>query len=241
MAGWRILGLVGEGGVLMNERTDILISRVVDGVATGADLNELEGIGASQPSVWRELALAQRDQALLSQAVARVICVADAVGLPREVETHDERVSPGSRWKKASVWGGWAAAAAMALAFVGANPRAGTQQAGLIPSMNVLKDGLTADQAWELYEATGSREQRLIGVMPERVLIQATPSEDGKSVHMVFLRQLIETKTVDQLYKPTVTETGQCGVVPVDFLRDVPLVPTPAKSPVPTKRRLPAV
>lgn len=224
----------------MNERTDILISRVVDGVASAADLQELEGVAASQPSVWRELALAQRDQALLSQEVARAICVADVVGLPRAVETHEEEVRPSTRWKKAGMWGGWAAAAAMALAFVMPRPNQNAQQAGLgsavIPDMSVLKEGLTADQAWELYEATGSREQRLIGEMPERVLIQATPSEDGKSVHMVFLRQLIETKTVDQLYKPTVTETGRCGVVPMEA-SDLPAQPPP---PAP-KRRFPAV
>lgn len=211
----------------MDERADILISRVVDGVASGADLTELETIAASRPGVWRELAMAQRDQALLAQEVARSIAVADVVGLPTTVETHHESLSIASRWKRAGVWGGWAAAAVMAFAYLGAGPGAANNasKASLIPDMNVLEKNLTADQAWKLYEATGSREQRFLGVLPERVLIEATPSADGKSVHMVFVRQLIESRTVDALYKGTVDETGQRGMVPaaVPVLRDVPV------------------
>lgn len=224
----------------MDERADILISRVVDGVASASDLAELETVAASRPGVWRELAYAQRDQALLSQEVARAIAAADVVGLPAAVETHHESLSLSSRWKKAGVWGGWAAAAVMALAYVGVGPGGSNSgsQASLIPSMKVLENNLTADQAWQLYEATGSREQRLIGVLPERVLIEATPSPDGKSVRMVFVRQLVETKTVDQLFKPTVDEAGTQGMVPTEIpaLRDAP--PVPPKN---TKRYLPPV
>ncbi len=222
----------------MDERADILISRIVDGVASGGDVAELEALAASRPSIWRDLAMAQRDQALLSQEMARIISVAEVVGLPTHVETHRESLAPASRWKRASVWGGWAAAAVMALAYVGAPLNSNTQQAGLIPSMNVLKDGLTADQAWEVYEAAGSREQRLIGVLPERVLIEATPSADGKSVRMVFLRQLIETKTVDALYKQTVDETGQGCMVPAELPKVVNEVPMPN---TPVRRTLPPV
>lgn len=224
----------------MDERADMLISRVVDGVASATDLAELETVAASRPGVWRELAFAQRDQALLSQEVARAISAADVVGLPGTVETHHESLSLVSRWKKAGVWGGWAAAVAMALAYVGVGPRAGgdDSKAGLIPqipSMSVLEKGLTADQAWELYEATGSREQRLIGVLPERVLIEATPSKDGKTIKMVFVRQLVETQTVDGLYKGTVDEAGKRGmvkaVVPtiIPMLKDVPLAQPAAR------------
>lgn len=221
----------------MDERSDILISRVVDGVASAADLAELETVAASRPGVWRELALAQRDQALLSQEVARAISAADVVGLPVMVETHHESLSLASRWKKAGVWGGWAAAAAMALAYVGVGPGGSNSgsQASLIPSMKVLEKNLTADQAWQLYEATGSREQRLIGVLPERVLIEATPSEDGKSIKMVFVRQLVETQTVDGLYKGTVDEAGKRGMVKATMpalapvLKDVPLAQPAAR------------
>lgn len=226
---------------MMDERTDILISRVVDGVASSADLTELEGLASSRPGVWRELAMAQRDQALLSQEMARSISLADVVGLPKEIETHREAISPASRWKKAGVWGGWAAAAVMALAFVDGRTQNNTNQASLIPSMSVLKDGLTADQAWELYEATGSREQRLIGVMPERVLIEATPSEDGKSVRMVFVRQLVETRTVDQLYQRSTSEAGERCLVPAMLPTVAPATPEVPATPAPARRPLPPV
>ena len=224
----------------MDERADILISRVVDGVASGVDLAELETLGTARPGVWRELALAQRDQALLVQEVSRRVAVADVVELPTGVETRRESSSFSSRWKRAGVWGGWAAAAVLALVAIDVGPKGGVEQAGLIPSMKVLEDGLTADQAWQLYEATGNREQRLIGVMPERVLIEATPSADGKSVRMVFLRQLIETKTVDAVYKRSMDEAGQGRMVPAELPPATPVAPAAAFDGVsqPAKRRV---
>jgi hypothetical protein len=55
---------------------------------------------------------------------------------------------------------------------------------------------------------------------------------------MVFVRQLVETKTVEGLYKGTMDEAGQRGMVPAEVpaLREVPKV-----KPAAARRALPPV
>ena len=97
----------------MNETNlDILISRVVDGVATPADWVSLESIAASNPSVWREIAVAQRTDRALAAAVCHETLAAERIDL------HTQDTPGGSllfsqstftrRLRIAGAWGGWA-------------------------------------------------------------------------------------------------------------------------------------
>src|SRR5690606_30859566 len=95
---------------------DVLIGRVVDGEATGADWAALEAAAQGDPGVWRDLALAQRDHAALAGAVGAAVGVAARVDLPIGGGSAGGGAPPAGR---IGAWGGWAAAAAVALAWGG--------------------------------------------------------------------------------------------------------------------------
>src|SRR5258708_31938854 len=101
----------------MNSKQDILISRVVDGVARPEDWDALEQMGAADSSVWRELAQAQRAEQVLKSAACEAVAVVDYVELPPVGMVHAEHRLKFRAGRVAS-WGGWAAAAAMKLAFL---------------------------------------------------------------------------------------------------------------------------
>lgn len=216
----------------MDERTDILISKVVDGAANAGDWTDLERAAGERPAVWRELALAQRDQALLVLAVGREVACAERIETPAL-----STASPSHRLRRFGVWGGWAVAATLALAYV--TPGVGGRgsplnQAGLVPDLTVLKDKLSTDQAWEVYEAAGKREQRVLGELPERLLVDATPAPDGHGVQVIFIRQIKERVTLPQLLKESYDEMGRPTAAPVQvraILR--PVVPQARPEKVP--------
>lgn len=212
----------------MDERTDILISKVVDGAANAGDWTDLERAASERPAVWRELALAQRDQALLVLAVGREVSCAERVDAPQP-----STASPAHRLRRFGVWGGWAVAATLALAYVtpgvGGRGSAGMNQAGLVPDLGVLKDKLSADQAWEVYEAAGKREQRVLGELPERLLVDATPAPDGHGVQVIFIRQIKERVTLPQLLKESCDEMGRPTAAPVQVRTLLPLISPEAR------------
>ncbi len=217
----------------MNERIDILISKVVDGAANSGDWAELESAAAAQPGMWRDLALAQRDQALLALAVGREVARADWIDAPAP-----STASPSHRLRRFGVWGGWAVAATLTLAYVapGIGGRTGSMvnEAGLLPDLGVLKDKLSTDQAWEVYEAAGKREQRVLGELPERLLVEATPAPDGHGVQVIFIRQIKERVTLPQLLKESCDEMGRPTATPVQvrtLLRRVSPAARPANAP----------
>lgn len=54
---------------MSEQHVDILISRVIDGRSSDAEWAELEAAAGKNPDVWRDLALAQRDDRALRGAV----------------------------------------------------------------------------------------------------------------------------------------------------------------------------
>ena len=55
---------------------DILITRAVDGRARPEDWHTIETLARTEPAIWRELALAQRDERALSIAVTGTLRLA---------------------------------------------------------------------------------------------------------------------------------------------------------------------
>jgi hypothetical protein len=118
----------------MNAATEeLLISRAVDGAASPEDWRALEALAARDPEVWpRLLAALQAEQALRSE-VAASLAAADAVELPGTdaagLVDPDAPASPPAgigaapagrlRRFRLPTWTGWAAAAALALAWAG--------------------------------------------------------------------------------------------------------------------------
>src|SRR5262245_17870832 len=99
----------------MDTNLDMLISRVVDGVAEKADWEALDALGAADATVWRELAQAQRAEQLLRCAAGREVAVAEHVALP-PVASEESEHRLKFRLRRVSSWGGWAAAALVTFA-----------------------------------------------------------------------------------------------------------------------------
>lgn len=200
----------------MSGELDNLISRVIDGVAGKADWDALEALAASNPSVWRELAVAQRvDQALTGEARRETACAQWVDIRVEEFAGHVTR----RRSRLVATWGGWAAAAAVALAFVSqrapSRPQSGGNQAGILSFEN-------ASDALAAYLERGKKDGVVLGELPDKVLVQTRPARDGRGVEVVYLRQIMECARVGDLYRPSSDEAGNLTAVPVKFRRAVP-------------------
>lgn len=193
------------------QEKDILISRVVDGVAGAGDWVELDMLGAADSSLWRELAQAQRDKQLLDQAVGEAVSIADVVDLPRN-EWSERRL-------RVPQWLGWAAAAVLALAMF-AMPRGGTPNANtagaFFPPQEAQEQ--TPDAALKSYLTKGKDEGRVIRQLPEFVVLESAPAKDGPGYDVVYLRQIVERARVESVNSYQVDETGRKLPLPVKVI-----------------------
>lgn len=203
---------------------DILISRVVDRLASPEDWRALESIGSADPAIWRELAMALRDDAMLRGEVREATASATRVGFPEGVFADGslrERGRFGLRTLRISAWSGWAAAAVILLAFVSGNREriessgagGGVNQAGLLMSPAAAARTLPADQLRNLYLEKGQEEGTVIGETPSWVVKHIEQSPDGGYVAVV-VRQIVERHPVGELRRVATDEAGRQVSVP---------------------------
>ncbi len=207
---------------------DMLISRIVDGEAGDGDWTSFRALAEREPSLWRELAEYQRDQSELSAVVASAIRIADGVEAPVEEEM-GRRLS--TRTRLVSTWAGWAAAAAVALAwFTGLNnhqsPSTGNN-ANLVnldslkPQEvvdNYVKQGkLSPDDLYNTYLDVGRERGLVVGEVPDRVLITARPMKSGGGYEVVYMRQIMERTRVKQFSGIGITDWGQQVPIPMNL------------------------
>lgn len=208
--------------------SDVLISRIVDGVATQADWVLLEASAQDEPHVWKRLSLAQRDQQFLSGHVGALVARADTVNLP---ETHASLSLHAGRSVGMLRWGGWAVAAAMALAFLGplATRNASQPVSGRAPAQVAGLGGFDSSaDAFRAYLDKGQREGSVIGEIPTHQLVKAVPLGEGRGYEVVYVRQVIERQTMPDLYRFTRDETGAATPVPVSVRMNIKhALPTP--------------
>jgi hypothetical protein len=181
---------------------DILISRIVDDEATAEDWAALKELAAGDPTVWRDLAEAQYTGIGLASAVQAAIEIADEVEAP--VHEH-MRARMTLRAGTAAKWGGWLAAAAVTLAWLGAG-RAGPggSTAGFGPSV----PGTVAD-AFKHYVDMGKQSGQVVEEVPQLVLVETKRVEGGPGYEVLYIRQVIERAIVDDLYGLGQDETGR--------------------------------
>lgn len=193
---------------------DMLISRLVDGDASREDWRAFRALADADGELWRELAEAQRDQAELAQAVGAAVAVADLVEAPVMEHTREKFEN---RLRLAVRWGGWAVAAAMALAWVGGYmPATTTIGSGPVVPANILPSFGTASDAYKAYLSKGQEEGRVLGESPARVLVSKTPTADGKGFEVIYLRQILERSVVNDLYQFGYDESGQAVPVRIE-------------------------
>jgi len=193
------------------DRTDILINRVVDGSASAEDWAELESLASADPGVWRGLGEAQRQHAALSAGVADALAIADGVEAPVEYAGGADRYS--ARWR---VWGGWAAAAALALAWGASRGLLPSQQAPGGQTAGLTPAGWSSERAFDEYMARGLEEGRVLAELPTVMVDAARPADDPDATDITIMRRVIERRRVRGAYSVGVDELGQLRLVPAD-------------------------
>ncbi len=180
-------------------REDILISRIVDGSAEPADWAELQEIAESEPEALRRLAEAQRREGDLRDAFGAALADAEDIELPIE---HTATVYKFRT--RLQAWTGWAAAAAVALAWL----TAGGVLRSDTPASNVAGwTPPTTDEAYEQYQMLGLAEGRVLGELP-KVMIQLERLENGQA-EITYLRRVLERRMVTDVYEPGVDVYGR--------------------------------
>jgi hypothetical protein len=197
------------------DRTDpeLLISRVVDGEATPEDWSSFRLQADREPSLWRDLAEAQRIQTSLGEEVGVAVAKAGYVDVPvhREIE---RRFS--NRVRMVGIWGGWLAAACVGVMWAQNAPKSIVQGPGpTTADMNPMA-------ALQTYLNKGEQDGRVLGELPEKVLVRATPltgsngSDIGNGYEVVYLRQILERAVVKDLYQYGVDEAGRQAPIRFD-------------------------
>ena len=207
-----------------DEQIDLLISRIADGEATQSDWSAFGTLAEQSPGAWKHLAQAQRDHQSLALAVGVALHAADRVELPprdaADAFLHRDRAaSPAHRIRQ---YGGWAAAAAIALAWLGMNggqftlgggKSTGSASVAGIPAGYFKVD--SSDDALQLYRDQGKRDGRFIAEVP--VLLESSPMTTGKGYEVVYVRQFYERARVDNLLRFAQDETGKLIPVKVNI------------------------
>lgn len=223
----------------MDEHTDILITRVLDGRAGAGDWRELEAMAAREPSLWRELALAQRDQALLGEAIEGEMASAYRVRLPEAgVEEAPGAVPARAGWRRrVGSWAGWAVAASVAGLYMGNVPHAGQRGvddsllAGIAnlnqPATEAMRSFVNDPSPEALrsaYLTLGEHQGTVLREVPAKVLLDVRPLRNGQS-EVYFIRQIVERSVVPDLYKFATDEAGRPVPVRVDVDALAPSLP----------------
>jgi len=226
---------------------EVLVSRVLDQVATPNDWDAIERLASRDATVWRELAMSMRQNQDLLHAVACAADQADMIDVeaieraelqrgvrPQRVREHNrsgrqprhEHVAFKRRLRLVGTWSGWLAAAVVAIAFL--NPQLATRgtgpalpgaenQATLIPQILSRESSATSAEALREYLRKGNQDGSVIGEMPRKILMEAQPAADGNGYEVVYIRQILERARVNDIYRFSQDETGRATPVPVQI------------------------
>jgi len=190
------------------DRVQGLMSRVVDGDATGPQWEEFQSLAEQNPTLWRELAEYQRDHAELTAGVGAAIALAAHVDAPVHEHITDRF---GQRLRLVGTFGGWAAAAAVALMW--GMGQAQNRGASLPPGpTNTAGIASTPADFLQKYLAEGRAQGQVVQEMPDKVMIDARPAENG-GYDIYYMRQIIERANVPRLY--TIGQDEHQNPVPV--------------------------
>lgn len=189
---------------------DILIARVIDGEATPEDWTAFKAVAERDPTIWRDLAEAQQDHAELTAGLSEAIAIADEIEAPI---TEHLTIRFNERISRVVSWGGWLAAAAVLLAWtlgliVPQTTELGPVQTGGIAGFTPT----SAQEALNAYMEKGQEEGTVLGMVPENVIVESKPADSG-GYEVIYLRQIIERRHVDEFYTEGQTDFGQ--TVPV--------------------------
>ena len=202
-----------------SDRRDVLIGRVVDGEASSQDWAEIRELAGDDQSIFAEIAELQDLRRDTMEMVDEVGDLAEGVELPLYMHP---KSSPAGRLKFAGVWGGWAVAAMVAVAWsIGLRPgdpllvgdlNQGTQTGSLGGS--VIQ---TAGDALQQYLDLGKESGEVVGELPSGIVLEKTPLSDGSGYEVLYIRPIIERAVVHNVFREVQTESGQMKIVPTQL------------------------
>lgn len=177
---------------MTESRQEILITRYVDQSASPEDLRELTRMAQSDADLWNQLQQAVDDHAALMLAVDRETAIVDDISI-RDLTNNPVPVEPALIQRPAhtlwSRWSGWAAAAVLAIVWVGLE-QLPTARNLPTPISNPVQVS-NVDDALANYISTAKSQGRLLQELP-KVLIRTQPSADGTETEVTYLRQFVE-------------------------------------------------
>jgi len=198
------------------DRRGVLIGRVVDGEASSQDWAEIRELAGDDQSVFAEIAELQDIRRDTIEMVDEVGDIADTVELPLYMHP---KATPAGRLKFAGVWGGWAVAAMVAVAWsVGLRPgdplivgdlNNGAQTGSLGGS--VIN---TAGEAMQRYLDLGKESGTVVGELPSGIVLEKVPLADGSGYEVLYIRPIIERTIVHNVFRQVRGESGQMQIVP---------------------------
>ncbi|RMD62080.1 MAG: hypothetical protein D6824_07225 [Planctomycetota bacterium] len=182
---------------------ELLLSALVDGVATPAQRARFESLATSDPRLWRLLAEAHRVERALQEGMRGIAATTAAVEAP--VAQTPRRRSAGPSLARILISSlGWATAAALGLAWgFTTPPTARTPAASTV----------SADALLQRYAEQGRAEGRFLRELPQQ-LVSVKPLPDG-SLDVVYMRRLLERQRVRAVYTEGVNERGETVPVPL--------------------------
>ena len=206
--------------LLPDSARDLLISRVIDGRASSKDWDRFRALAAHEPAIWCELADTQSQHEAVRNQLSDDLTIAERVNLPGGPinDTHTRH-----RLSIVGKWGGWAAAAALLAVWSLGNPTLDRsdgsnseniplQTGSMVPGIGLLD--AEPEQAFEQYLSAGQKSGRVIAEMPEQVVVETRPMPDG-TIEVLYLRQIIERRLIDQAYRQVRDDAGNTLAVPV--------------------------
>jgi len=180
-----------------DERIEQLLSDIVDGRISDERWRAFVEQAERDPTLWRILGDLQREHRELREQLMSGTAVAERVELPAPhvTVTSDTVFS----LRRLSGWAGWAVAAAVTLTWVlwPSAPNPADVSNGVTP----VSSPRSPEQALLDYYQLGREGGRVVGELPERVLLDARPAEDGEGYDLLYLRQIVERVTVPELYE----------------------------------------
>lgn len=195
--------------------TAAVISRLVDGEGSPADWQAFRALAESDPTLWRELAEFQQDHAELAAYVNRAVAIADTVEVDVQGEMHRRFAE---RMRVVATWGGWAAAAAIVLAWTTAIHAPAQQSSPVTTSslgVNLPQPApQSASDAFNDYIEKGKQSGLVVGEVPNRVLVEARPMKAG-GYEVIYLHQVLERRTVRELSTLATDEFGTPVPIPI--------------------------
>jgi len=180
---------------------DDIMSRLVEGDASSGDWDRFVASAQGNAGLWRDLALAQRDHAMISSAVDAASAVAATIPLPSGEQAHSAEPAPVvGTIRRASTWSGWAVAALVSVTLFVQHQ---TGRMTGVPAQNDIQTAgwsPTPDEALKSYLTQGKKSGQVVEQVPTKLLLQTKPAPSGDGYDIIYVRQIVERARVTDLY-----------------------------------------